>query len=145
MCGHAHREGVFLLKQVAKDIMLDCDVKDVDFMGYKKKKNDKFTFHHLIVPARYGGPYEYWNGVLLCGKTSHPYLHVIENVDIDVFNYITSLMIEEKNLSRIDLDILREIDKTLKKFEHKYETARFNNKKRVLKPEFLIRDYSSIK
>ena len=138
-------EGVFLLKPVAKQIMKKWGIKNVDFMGYKKRNDDIFTFHHLLVPAKYGGPYEEWNGVLLCGQTSHPYLHVIEHIDNDVFLYITSLMIDEKIMGHIDLDTLKEIDNVLKQFEKEHEHDRYKNKKRVLKPEFLYRDYSSIK
>ena len=138
-------EGVFLLKPITKELIKKWDIRDVDFMGYKKQKDDIFTFHHLLVPARYGGRYELWNGVVLCVKTSHPYLHVIEHIDISTFMYITDLMINEKIMGKLDLGILKEIDNVLKDFEKEHENDRYKNKKRVLKPEFLNRDYSSIK
>ena len=121
------------------------DMKDVDWMGYKKGKHDIFTFHHLIVPNRKGGPYEMWNGAILCGNTSHPYLHVIEIYDYDRFLYLTSKLIDMNILGRLDLETIKQIDGCLKYFEHEYQGKRTKSKKRIIKPEYTIRDYSSLK
>lgn len=120
-------------------------IDKVDFMGYKKGKDDIFTFHHLLVPARCGGVYKEWNGAVLCGKTSHPYIHLIEHVDFDLFLYLTELILDEKRLGCLDLDTLKEIDRVLKSFELEHENDRHKNKKRVIKPEYKVRDYSSVK
>lgn len=121
------------------------DMSDVDWMGYKKRSDDIFNFHHLIIPNREGGPYAMWNGAILCGKTGHPYLHLIENVDYDTFTYLTSLLIDENALGRLDLEIIKEIDYTLKDFEKQYDRVRNSKKKRIIKPEYRVRDYSSLK
>lgn len=142
---HTERASVKLLKQVTKDMIRKWDMKDVDWMGYKKGKNDIFTFHHLIVPNRKGGPYAMWNGAILCGDTSHPYLHLIEHLDYNTFCYITSLLIDQNALGRLDLEIIKEIDLTLKTFEHQYRNAKGKKGRRLIKPEYLIRDYSSLK
>ena len=121
------------------------DMKSVDWMGYKRRSDDIFTFHHLIIPNREGGPYAIWNGAILCGKTGHPYLHLIEHTDYDTFCYITSLLIDQNALGRLDLEIIKEIDLTLKTFEEQYRDVRGKGGKKLLKPEYLIRDYSSLK
>lgn len=120
-------------------------IQNVDCMGYKKNKNDIFTFHHLIVPNRNGGPYEVWNGSILCGNTAHPYLHTIEHTDYDRFIYLTSLLIDENILGRLDLKTIKEIDEVLKSYEREYQGKRYKSKKRIIKPEYTVRDYSSLK
>ena len=121
------------------------DMKSVDWMGYKKDNSDIFTFHHLIVPNRKGGPYAIWNGAILCGNTGHPYLHLVESLDPPTFRYITSLLIDENALGRLDLEIIKEIDVTLKTFEEQYRDVRGKGGKRLIKPSYKIRDYSSLK
>ncbi len=71
------------MKEVTKLLINDFKIKQLnyDFMGYSLQKGDIYTFHHFLIANRENGPYAYWNGVILCGKTSHPYLHLIENKD----------------------------------------------------------------
>lgn len=139
------KASVNILKPVTKEMIRLWDMKDVDWMGYKKDKHDIFTFHHLIVPNRKGGPYEMWNGAILCGNTSHPYLHVIEIYDYDRFLYLTSKLIDMNVLGRLDLETIKQIDGCLKYFEHEHQGKRTKSKKRIIKPEYTIRDYSSLK
>ena len=133
------------MKPVTKEMIKIWKMGDVDWMGYKLQKGDMFTFHHLIVPARKGGAYSINNGAILCGLTSHPYLHVIEHIDYDRFLYITSLLIEINALGRLDINVIKDIDECLKYFEKEHMDDRTKNKKRVIKPEYLRRDYSRLK
>ena len=133
------------MKPVVKEMIKNYHIKHVDFMGYKKDKHDYFSFHHLIVPARNGGKYIDWNGAVLCAHTSHPYLHVIENFDNDLFVYITHLILDEKALGRLDLKTLKKIDMVLKGFEQEYQGKCYGSKKKIIKPEYTKRDYSSVK
>ena len=133
------------MKPVTREMIKIWKMKDVDWMGYKLQKRDTFTFHHLIVPAREGGLYSINNGAILCGRTSHPYLHVIERIDYDRFLYITSLLIEINTLGRLDINVIKKIDSCLKYFEKEHINDRTKNKKRVIKPEYLRRDYSRLK
>lgn len=84
------------MKQVTKLMIKEFKIKQIgyDFMGYSLQKNDIYTFHHLIIPNRNNGPVARWNGSILCGETSHQYLHLIETKDLEIFNYITSEMID---------------------------------------------------
>ena len=96
----------------------------IDFMGYELQKGDIYTFHHLIIPRREGGSYSRSNGAILCGKSAHPYLHLIEAKDYDMFCYITSEMIDENILGRLDPQSIRHIHAILKQFEREHSGDR---------------------
>ena len=107
-------------------------------MGYSLQKGDIYTFHHLLIPRRQGGPYAYWNGAVLC-TTPHQYLHVIENIDYDYFAYITSEMQDMKAKGYLDEKNLREINNILCEFEWKYKNYQTKRGKKMLRPEYLHR------
>lgn len=133
------------MKPITKEMVKKWGMKHVDWMGYKKDKNDIFTFHHTIIPAREGGPYQEWNGSILCGDTAHPYLHVVEHTDYERFIYITNLLIKENKLGKLDISLIKEIDETLKSFEREYQGKCYKSKKKIIKPKYTIRDYTSLK
>mgnify|MGYP003290895267 CR=1 FL=1 len=91
------KKGV-VMKQVTQLMINEFKIKQLgyDFMGYNLQKGDIYTFHHLIVPNRNGGPYARWNGAILF-STPHQYLHVIEAKDYDMFCYLTSEVYTLKN------------------------------------------------
>ena len=93
------------MKEVTKLMINEFKIKELgyDFMGYSLQKGDIYTFHHLIIPNRKNGPYERWNGAILCGKSSHPYLHIIEAYDYDRFTDITSEMIDMNIKGYLDI------------------------------------------
>ena len=93
---------------------------NIDFMGYELMPNDIFTFHHLLIPSCRKGPYIECNGVILCCSTSHPYLHVIENTDYDMFLNITSEMLDELIKGYLDKENLQYIRDILNSFEKEY-------------------------
>lgn len=136
---------VISLKPVTREMIKIWKMNNVDWMGYKVHRKSSFTFHHLIVPNRLGGPYEMWNGAILCGSTAHPYLHVIENIDYDRFLYITSLLIYINGYKRLDYNTISNIDACLKVFESEYQGKCYKSKKRIIKPEYTIRDYTGLK
>ena len=111
-----------------------------DFMGYSLQKGDIYTFHHLIVPNRQGGPYTRWNGAILY-STPHQYLHVIEATDYKYFSYLTSEMIDMNQKGFIDIDNILEINDILCEFEHKYRNRRSKKGKRLIKDAYLNRQY----
>lgn len=129
------------MKQVTKLMIREFNIKKLgyDFMGYNLQKNDIYTFHHLIIPNRNGGPIERWNGAVLCGKSSHPYLHLIEAKDYDRFCYITSEMIDMNIKGRLEVANLRNINAVLENFEREYCSTRNNDGKLLIKSEYLRR------
>ncbi len=113
------------------------DKKKIDFMGYEMKENEILTFHHLLIPSCQKGPYEEWNGVILCGSSSHPYLHIIEGTDYDMFLSITSEMLDELIKGYLDRENLLRIRDILNCFEKEYLDECLCNYK--IKEDYLIR------
>ncbi len=110
---------------------------NLDFMGYEPKENEILTFHHLIIPSCRKGPYEECNGVILCGRSSHPYLHIIEGTDYDMFLAITSEMLDELIKEYLDRENLLRIRDILNCFEKEYLDQYLCNYK--IKEDYLIR------
>ena len=129
------------MKQITKLMINEYKIKKLgyDFMGYQLQKKDIYTFHHLIVPNREGGPFEKWNGAILCGNSSHPYLHLIEAKDYDMFCYLTSEMIDMNIKGYLDIQNLRNINDLLKQFEREHCSDRTRKGKILIKDEFLRR------
>lgn len=131
------------MKEITKLMIREFKIKQLgyDFMGYSLQKDDIYTFHHLIIPNRFGGKMTRENGAILCGKTSHPYLHLIENKDYDMFCYLTSEMIDINIEGYIDVKHLKYIDDCLKSFEREHCSDRTRKGKILIKEEYLRRNH----
>lgn len=116
------------MKSTAQQIYTDFNMRRLgyDFMGYEFDDKKQLSFHHLIVPHRdckqmgLGKGYQYWNGVILRQDTAHDYLHLVEAKDYDRFLAITSEMIDEKALLKIELENLKRISDILNGFEREH-------------------------
>ena len=86
------------MKEITITMINLFKIEEVDFMGYSINKST-LSYHHLIVPRRLGGPETIDNGAILNRLTSHPYLHIIENRDPEIFFLVTSEMVDE-NIKR---------------------------------------------
>ena len=126
------------MKQVTKLMIKEFKIKELgyDFMGFHLNKNDMATFHHLIIPNREGGPYARWNGAILNGETSHPYLHLIESIDYDKFCYITSEMIDMNIKGYLDPENLQHLNDILCQFEEEHGDKRGKSGKHLIKEEY---------
>ena len=127
------------MKQITKDMIRIYKIKELghDFAGYKLQKGDIYTYHHNIIAKRNGGPETIWNGAILCGKTIHPYLHLIESVDPDIFYELTSEMIDENIKGRLVIDNLKRIDDLLLYFEREHDHDTSKKGKLLIKREFV--------
>ena len=116
-----------------------------DFMGYVFQRPEQLSFHHLIVPHRLckskglGEGYLEWNGAILRQNTAHDYLHVIEKYDPDMFNAITSEMIDENIKGKLDIDNLKKIRDLLEYFEREHCGERTSKGKPLIKEEYIRR------
>ena len=128
------------MKEVTKLMINEFKLKELgmDFMGFQLQKGDIYTFHHLIVPNREGGPYARWNGAILF-STPHQYLHVIENKDYDMFCYITSEMIDMNIKGYLDMENIRHINDVLNQFEREHAGERTKKGKLLIKEEYTRR------
>lgn len=129
------------MKQIVKDMIkiYKIDKLGFDFCGYSLQKGDIYTYHHNIIARRNGGPETISNGAILCGKTSHQYLHLIEAKNYDMFSAITSEMIDENVKGYLDMDNLRYILDVLHCFEREYLLAKRKNGDYLIKDEYLYR------
>lgn len=128
------------MREVTRLMINEFKIKELgyDFMGYSLQRGDVYTFHHLIIPNRHGGPYARWNGAILF-TTPHQYLHLIEAKDYDVFCYLTSEMIDMNIKGYIDSDNLRRIDDLLTCFEREHCSDRSKKGKMLIKEEYIRR------
>ena len=128
------------MREVTKLMINEFKIKELnhDFMGYSLQKGDIYTFHHLIIPNRDGGPYARWNGAILC-STPHQYLHAIESVDFTYFSYLTSEMIDMNLKGYLDERNISAVHDILCEFEYKYRNRRTKKGKRLIKDEYLNR------
>lgn len=116
-----------------------------DFMGYEFQRSNQLSFHHLIVPKRYckqeglGEGYLDWNGAILRQNTSHDYLHIIERYDPEIFELITSEMIDENLKGRLDMENIKAIDDLLSYFEREHCSDRTKKGNLIIKPEYTRR------
>ena len=129
------------MKQITKDMIRIYKIKEVgfDFAGYKLQKGDIYTYHHNIIAKRNGGPETIWNGTILCGKSIHPYLHLIEQYDPEIFYLITSELIDENIKRKLTLDSLRRIRTLLEYYEREHCSTR-TKKGNLLIKESYVRD-----
>ena len=135
------------MREITKIMIKDFKIMKlgVDFMGYEVGRKENLSFHHLIVPHRHckelglGEGYFYWNGAILDQRTSHEYLHLIEQKDLDMFNYITSEMIDMNILGRLDEKNLKNIDEVLQSFEREHCSDRGKKGRYLIKDEYIRR------
>ena len=113
------------MRPITKKMISEFEIieLDYDFMGYSLHKDDMYTFHHLIVPACKGGALSRENGAILCGKSSHPYLHIIQCYEYDFFTWITSEMIDMNIKGYLAPNNIRHIHDILREFESRYDQA----------------------
>ena len=110
----------------------------LDFMGYTLEKGDIYTYHHIIKREN-GGPMTLDNGAILCGSTSHPYLHAIENRDIKYYEYITEELLEINKQHEIRMANLYRINEILTDFEDKHIYDRTRKGRLIVKAKYLNR------
>ncbi len=114
-----------------------------DFMGYTFDNKRELSFHHLIIPKRscrmlhLGAGQQEWNGAILNRFTSHEYLHLIERLDPALFYAITSELIDENALQRIEIESLKRIRQLLLEFEREHKGERRQDGQYVIKPKYI--------
>lgn len=128
------------MKTITRLMIREFKIDDLgfDFMGYSINKKNA-SYHHLIVPRRLKGPMTRENGAILNGFTSHPYLHTIERIDIEIFNLITSEMIDENIKGKLDIENLKRIHDLLLFFEREHCSDYTKNNKPLIKEEYTRR------
>lgn len=114
-----------------------------DFMGFTFRRQTQLSFHHLIIPKRECKLYQMeeegyvrWNGAILVKNTSHEYLHVIEQYDREMFEYISNQMIIMNENGALDEYRLRQIGMVLRKFESTHSGLKNNRGRKLIKSTY---------
>ena len=113
-----------------------------DFMGYSLQTGTVLTFHHLIIPNRLGGQRTIDNGAILCGDTAHTYLHLIELINHQIFNFITSEMIDMNIKRELNIHNLKRINEILCEFEYIYGSLKNSKDKHLIKEKYKKRFFN---
>ena len=113
------------MKPVVEQLINEFKIYELgyDFMGYSLQKGDIYTYHHTIIPAKKDGDRSRENGTILCGKSSHTYLHIIEGYEYEFFKLITFEMLDMKIKGYLAISNLKQINSILQEFENKYNKA----------------------
>ena len=127
------------MKNITRDMIKTYRINKLkyDFMGYTFNCYEELSFHHLIIPKRdslkagIGDGYLIWNGSILRQDTSHDYLHIIEQIDREIFLVITDAMIRENQLGKLDIEDFNFLDiKHIIPENNIYEIKKFNANKK---------------
>lgn len=106
-------------------------------MGYTFSNKGQLSYHHLIVPRRFGGKATIENGSILRQNTSHDYLHKIELTDREIFELITDRMIEMNRNGKLDIENLKIIRDLLLYFEREHDHDKLSSGKLLIKREYI--------
>lgn len=122
---------------ITKLMISEYAMKDMDWMGYTLKKGDIFTYHHTRELKKDGGLVTRKNGSILCGNTSHPYLHLIQCKDEEKYNYITAVLMQINNQGFMPIKSqLLAIDSILLEFEREFGEVKNSKGKLLIKDDY---------
>ncbi len=119
------------MNKVKEEMIKIYNTYTLDWMDYYVEGND-LTYHH-IVKAENGGKITIDNGALLTQR-AHNYLHLIERIDIDIYNRINAVLKEiNENKSEPTIIQRKKIDLLLYEFEVKNADRILNKKEKKVK------------
>lgn len=115
-------------------------------MGFRFRRVNELSFHHMIIPHRdcdnvEAEGYVQWNGAILVQDTSHEYLHLIEKYDRGRFEYITERMRIMNINGELDPYNLERIEHALRVFEIQYRNLKNKKGKKLIKDTYYNRIY----
>lgn len=127
------------MKAITQELIHVFKPHGIDWMGYTYENNKQLSFHH-IKKKENGGLYEFDNGALLRGNTSHEYLHLIEVKDLDMYIYINHILkiINEQRYTPTKQQLIQ-IRDVLELFEKEHCADRTMKGKQLIKYKYLDR------
>lgn len=138
------------MREITNLMIKEYNIKKLgyDFMGFRFKRVNELSFHHMIIPHRdckslkvEEDGYIKWNGAILVQQTSHEYLHLIETYERERFNEITQIMIQINRSGQIDQDSLLNIEYLLRGFESQYKGLKSKKGHKLIKDSYYNRVY----
>ena len=95
-------------------------VNNIDFMGYKLQKGERYSYHHII-KREAGGDKTIENGAILT-KSSHKFLHIIECKDYGTYLALTTIFkLINSSIKPPTKELLLVINELLNKFENNHK------------------------
>ena len=79
------------MSQIVSDMKKIYRLKGYDFMGYTFRTIGDLSYHHIHKQCD-GGDKTLENGALLNKYNSHPYLHIIEGKDYEIYYCINAIL-----------------------------------------------------
>lgn len=127
------------MKQITKEMIIMWNMSNIDWMGYEVRNRREYTYHHIF-KKEYGGLETFNNGAILSGESSHPYLHIIEMKDLEMYIYLNNLLqkINEQRCMPNKQQLIT-ISECLKSFEREHCSDRTKKGKRLIKEEYTRR------
>ena len=106
------------------------------WMGYQVKRDNPITFHHLIKRC-HNGKLEINNGAILT-RNAHEYLHIIESRDLDMYEYINTILKEINIQGYMPIERqIKAIDSILNQFAREHCGDRARNGNLLIKERYL--------
>lgn len=125
------------MKEVTRELVRIFRPKNIDWMGYNIKSPQDLSFHHIKKKSE-GGLLTLDNGALLNKNTAHPYLHVIEITDPEMYLYLNNLL-KNVNTQRYapTKQQLLAVRAILQQFEREHCSATNNRGKKLIKTQYV--------
>lgn len=125
------------MSKLIKDMRSIYRIRHYDFMGYTFDSIKDLSYHH-IQKASDGGLKTLDNGALLVKDTAHPYLHIIEDRDYDMYIYINNILKEINNQQgHPTKEQLMAIRNILLQFEREHQDDVTSKGKHLIRKQFI--------
>ena len=127
------------MKNIMRDMLkIYVPVSGLDWMNYKLVRED-LSFHHIIKKCDKGKK-EIKNGAILQSSNSHPYLHLIEYIDIEVYVKLNEMFkIINKQREEPNIAQRNEIEDILLEFEKEHRWEKNSKGELLIQKKYLKR------
>ncbi len=128
-----------MMRSITITMINEFKMTNMDWMGYVLQRGEEYDFHHIKKKCK-GGQVIIPNGAILTRNVSHPYLHVIELKDLDVYKYVNNILKAINTQGYMPTENqLKLIDSVLAGFEREYSGKTFNSGKPIIKESYVLR------
>ena len=124
------------MKSITNLMIIKWNMANMCWMGYTLKRENPYTFHH-ITKRCHNGKLEISNGAILT-KNAHEFLHIIESRDLDMYEYINTILKEINVQGHMPIERqLKAIDSILNQFAREHCGDRARNGNLLIKERYL--------
>lgn len=125
------------MSQIISEMRDVYRLRHYDFMGYTFRTINDLSYHHIHKKCD-GGLKTFDNGALLAKDTAHPYLHIIEEREYEMYLYINDILRDiNRQQSQPTINQLKEIREILLEFERVHRRDMNCSGKLIIKKRFI--------